>query len=217
MQTTGEGNSKKIAKKHAAEAMVTLLEGWQVTHQRKSPPQEARRSHRLNKRSPNEDASSRRKPRNLVKEFNASGVSDSSNEEEGFNPISRLLRMQQATKKAEPVYSVIEERGHRKGKEFIIEVECNGLKAQGTGPNKKVAKRMAAKNYLVMIGVDKEDSSPPAAGNGSKAPRKVSFKPESPEETSNVGGSAGRQLVPGLLLMNNMNNMSKCESKTRVD
>lgn len=175
--------------------MVILLDNWQMRNKRKSPPQEQRQNHRINKRSlPNEDTSSRRKPKNIVKELNTSGVSDSSNDDEGINPISRLLRMQQAAKKAEPVYVVIDERGHRKGKEFVMEVECNGQKAQGSGPSKKLAKRMAAKNYLILAGIDKDDGTTTQTNKSPTKSRKISFKAGQTEDASDGNVSPGRDL-----------------------
>lgn len=222
-----------MAKKHAAEAMVIELQKLPpLPSQQPSPPQSGRRVGRVSKRSiPNSNNLAtavpaipprRRKPKNLIKEFvsndDTSTTSTSATEDEVTNPISRLLRMQQAARKREPIYTVIEERGQAKRKEFVVEVECNDEKAQGIGPNKKLAKRTAAENYLIKMGLltpeaSEVDStkSPP----GGKVQRRVIFKePETPIVQTSPGGSAGRQLVPGVLLMNSPDNLgnAKCTS-----
>lgn len=199
------------------------------------PPHNGRRTGRVSKRSiPINNQQSlvqpvavRRKPKNLIKDIvssdDAMSSATTSNtatvatvEDEVINPISRLLRMQQAAKKREPIYSVIEERGQQKRKEFVVEVECNGEKAQGIGSNKKLAKRMAAENFLIKMGYPRIDGTEidgqKAAASG-KSHRRVVFK--EPEilgqaqavSITSAGGSAGRQLVPGVLLMKSQDNL----------
>jgi hypothetical protein len=41
---------------------------------------------------------------------------------EDINPISRLIQIQQAKKEREPVYSLLEERGMPRRREFVMEV-----------------------------------------------------------------------------------------------
>lgn len=207
--------------------------------QQSPPPQNGRRAGRISKRSiPNttqatvvQPVAVRRKPRNLIKDIvctdEATAVPTVSAtaattitasvvatvEDEVINPISRLLRMQQAARKREPVYSVIEERGQQKRKEFVVEVECNGEKAQGIGSNKKLAKRMAAENFLIKMGIPKIESieiDGAKAAQSGKLQRRVVFKePEALGQAVSIasaGGSAGRQLVPGVLLMKSQEN-----------
>lgn len=40
----------------------------------------------------------------------------------GINPISRLIQIQQAKKEKEPIYTLIEERGEPRCREFVIQV-----------------------------------------------------------------------------------------------
>lgn len=63
-----------------------------------------------------------------------------------INPISQLIQIQQARKEKEPVYTVVDERGTARRREFVIEVSAGGLTASGTGPNKKLAKKIAAES-----------------------------------------------------------------------
>lgn len=63
-----------------------------------------------------------------------------------INPISQLIQIQQSRKEKEPVYTVVDERGTARRREFVIEVSAGGLSASGTGPNKKQAKRIAAES-----------------------------------------------------------------------
>lgn len=152
----------------------------------------------------------KKKPRNLIKEQQKPEFT------EDVNPISRLIQIQQAKKEKEPIYTLIEERGAPRRREFIIEVAAGGHTAQGTGSNKKIAKRIAADSLLTLMGYELIPS-PSSENNNSEnneKPRKVTFQ-ESPETlkpatptpttTTNQGGSAGRQLVPGLLLMQQEN------------
>lgn len=147
----------------------------------------------------------RRKSKTPIKEaVNTSNTSNVSTEEDSvMNPISRLLRLQQITKKPEPVYTLVEERGTPKKKEFVIEVECNGVKAQGCGSNKKIAKRMAAKNLLDTIQVKEEDTTSSGDAKTSKNVRKMLFKEKEnvAPATTNTSKPNPQQLAPGLLLM----------------
>lgn len=92
----------------------------------------------------------KKKSRNLIKEkLEASSSADE------INPISQLIQIQQARKEKEPVYTVVDERGTARRREFVIEVSAGGLTASGTGPNKKLAKKIAAeskKNILNAFG-----------------------------------------------------------------
>lgn len=119
----GEGNGKKISKKRAAENMLEELS--------KLPPlpniiniAQLKRKRVTNKK----------KTRNLIKV----NVDKNSEVVEEINPISRLIQIQQANKEREPVYTVLEERGAPRRREFVIEASVNGHSTTGTGPNKKV-------------------------------------------------------------------------------
>lgn len=50
----------------------------------------------------------------------------------GINPISRLIQIQQAEKKKEPVYSLLAERGLPRRREFVMQVrDCTSLFTTG--------------------------------------------------------------------------------------
>lgn len=83
----------------------------------------------------------KRKSRNIIKEQSQGGEI-----EEEVNPISKLIQIQQALKEREPVYTVVEERGAPRRREFVIEVSASGRTARGIGTNKKMAKRLAAES-----------------------------------------------------------------------
>jgi double-stranded RNA-binding protein Staufen len=71
---------------------------------------------------------------------------------QSINPISRLIQIQQAKKEKEPVYTMIDERGLPRRREFFIKVTVGTQSAVGSGPNKKVAKRAAAEvDYFYLI------------------------------------------------------------------
>lgn len=190
----GEGNGKKISKKRAAEKMLEELA--------KLPPLPNMNSmaHLKRKR-----VTTKKKTRNLIKV----NMDKSSDYVEDINPISRLIQIQQANKQKEPVYTVLEERGAPRRREFVIEASVNGHSCSGVGPNKKIAKRNAAEALLALLGythptsnapkpVIKTEKEPESSG---EKPRKVTFVEEKIEPQPSVGGSSGRQLVPGLLLV----------------
>lgn len=65
---------------------------------------------------------------------------------EELNAISRLMQIQQAKKGKEPVYLLVDQRGTARRREFEMSVEVDGVTMTGTGPNKKLAKRIAAES-----------------------------------------------------------------------
>lgn len=142
----------------------------------------------------------------------AAAAANAADENEVSNPISVLLRIQQAAKQNEPIYTVVEERGQGRRKEFIMEVNCSGLVGRGVGSSKKLAKREAAKSVLIQLGyVDSGNSDSAATHNNNITDknRKVTFsetKVYSENIGQSAGGAAGRQLVPGILLMKNPEN-----------
>lgn len=85
----------------------------------------------------------KKKSRNLIKEKLETPNGDE------INPISQLIQIQQSRKEKEPVYTVIDERGTARRREFVIEVSAGGITASGTGPNKKQAKRIAAESEFL--------------------------------------------------------------------
>lgn len=236
VQTIGDGNSKKVAKKHAAENMLNEL--------KKLPPLRVvcetqsngrrknfggKRNAATNSRQQVQQTNARRKGVPIVKEINTSTLSTetATDENEVSNPISVLLRIQQAAKQNEPIYTVVEERGQGRRKEFIMDVNCNGLVGRGVGSSKKLAKREAAKSVLIQLGYDDNGSSDVVAtqsANATDKNRKVTFseaKVYSESIGQSAGGAAGRQLVPGIFLMKNTeNNRSKwtfvCRIKIRI-
>lgn len=237
MQTTGEGNSKKVAKKHAAENMLNELKKLpplrvasetQANGRRKNFG--GRRNASANSRQQVQQINPRRKGSVTSKEINISASSTdttmTSEESDASNPISVLLRMQQATKQIEPIYTMTEERGHGRRKEFTMEVKYSGLTGHGIGNSKKIAKREAAKNVLFQLGYDENGNAianvnvnanananaSVSAGQATSAidkSRKVTFTETKvyTENSGQVGGAAGRQLVPGLLLMKGPENI----------
>lgn len=195
----GEGNGKKVSKKRAAEKMLEELSKLSPLPCMTDMTPKLRRKRAVTKK----------KIRNLIK---VNQEKPGSEYGEDINPISRLIQIQQAGKEKEPTYTVIEERGAPRHREFVIEASVNGISCTGTGPNKKLAKRAAAEALLERLGYTKSASQPTKPSIKSdkdnhepEKQRKVKFMEEKASEAP-VGGSSGRQLVPGLLLMGDQAN-----------
>ncbi|KAG7199342.1 hypothetical protein KM043_018189 [Ampulex compressa] len=200
--TVGEGSSKKISKRRAAELMLEELK-----HLSPLPVTMGNQSLRVKRRPP----ATKKKSRNLIKVYQEPRSESEAAEE--VNPVSRLLQIQQAKREKEPVYNLIEEKGVPRRREFIVEVTMGQHSAQGMGPNKKLAKRAAAEALLTQLGYNKPQPQPQPAKSSIKTgenenteskPRKVTFlEDDQVNETQShpVGGTIGRQLVPGLLLV----------------
>ncbi|XP_014208195.1 double-stranded RNA-binding protein Staufen homolog 2 isoform X2 [Copidosoma floridanum] len=207
--TLGEGSSKKVSKKRAAELMLEEL--------KRLPPIPApiqNRTIRLKRKPP----ATKKKSRNLIKVYQEPRTESEGADE--VNPISRLVQIQQCNREREPVYNLIEEKGAPRRREFVMGVSVGQYSAQGTGPNKKLAKKAAAEALLNILGYSKPQPQPvkpsiktsTAGGTNSaeskeKEQRKVTFvEVDNSNETTHTypqGGTLGRQLVPGLLLVDN--------------
>ncbi|XP_023326146.1 double-stranded RNA-binding protein Staufen homolog 2 isoform X2 [Eurytemora carolleeae] len=200
-----EGNGKKVSKKRAAEMMLSKL--------KQLPPVAS-----ITQPKPRKQTMTKKKSRNLIKEEN----DETADSKQTVNPISRLIQIQQAKKEKEPVYTLIVERGLPRRREFFMKVTVGANSAVGSGPNKKVAKRAAAEALLQLTGYSRPGAVPtkPALKSpgepSSDKPKKLTFVDDlkiedgtsagsvpvssSPGGKSSTGsGPAGRQLVPGLL------------------
>lgn len=169
-QTEGEGNGKKLSKKRSAETMLAELRKLPPpppppdmpaaataassssvssaaggpttttaavgTAANGQPTTTTTARAKTNKRKPQ---IVKKKTRNLIKENAEEDTND-------VNPISRLIHIAQSNKAPVPVYTLIEERGAPRRREFIMEVVAVQQKAQGVGSTKKLAKRQAAES-----------------------------------------------------------------------
>ncbi|XP_011505196.1 PREDICTED: double-stranded RNA-binding protein Staufen homolog 2 [Ceratosolen solmsi marchali] len=208
--TLGEGSSKKVSKKRAAELMLEEL--------KRLPPVAVNIRNLRLKRKP---SATRKKSRNLIKVYQEPRTESDSSDE--VNPISRLVQIQQAKREREPMYNIVEEKGAPRRREFIMKVSVGQYSAQGIGPNKKLAKKAAAEALLKTMGYSKPQPQPTkpsiknsnSVGVGSngtenkenEGKRKVTFvEVDTNNDTTHnhsQGGTIGRQLVPGLLLVDN--------------
>ncbi|XP_064473325.1 double-stranded RNA-binding protein Staufen homolog 2-like [Ornithodoros turicata] len=180
----GEGNGKKVSKKRAAEGMLEKLRELPGP-----PPASPVR--------PRRPAPTKKKARNLVREARTDGGPPPA-----LNPISRLIQIQQAKKEREPTYTVLAERGDPRQREFVMQCLLGNLNTQGTGPNKKTAKRNAAEAMLQCLGYSKPVTRPVMEG-GDQAPvwEETPKAPQTQGCETRVDPRGGRQLVPGLLLV----------------
>ncbi|XP_055379366.1 maternal effect protein staufen [Condylostylus longicornis] len=221
--TEGEGNGKKISKKRAAKKMLEELNKLPPVSPEKPPPantyqnsnktSKGSRAHKRNsaagasQQGATQQTAPKKRIKNVIKE-----KPEPENPEE-MNPISRLIQIQQALKEREPAYTVVEEKGAARRREFTIEVTANGQSARGSGSNKKIAKRNAAKNLLVILGYEpnqnnKENNSNVVntADNNSNKIKTSENDLSRSNSTSNAkttpqaqSGSSSRQIVPGLI------------------
>ncbi|XP_054267450.1 double-stranded RNA-binding protein Staufen homolog 2-like isoform X2 [Macrosteles quadrilineatus] len=196
-ETLGEGNGKKISKKRAAEKMLEQLKLLPPTTTVTAA--NCTGSIRI-KRKPNP---AKKKSRNLIKVTNSNSNKENNSENadtvDEINPISRLMQIQQAKKEKEPVYTLMEERGQTRRREFFMEVTVGEHSFVGSGPNKKIAKRNAAEGLLQKLGYS--SYAPGKQRLTSADLSRKAFVDTDNQMKVSVGGSSGRQLVPGLLLM----------------
>ncbi|KAL7640516.1 UNVERIFIED_CONTAM: hypothetical protein RMT77_008791 [Armadillidium vulgare] len=203
----GEGTGKKVSKKRAAELMLEEL--------RKLPPVTSSSLSRV-KRKP----TTKKKSRNLIKVGHEEQKA-APEYGQGINPISRLIQIQQAKKEKEPIYTLVAERGVPRRREFVVQVTVGTNSAQGSGPNKKLAKRAAAESMLQLLGYSRPQPQPakPAIklenshSDSDKTRKQVTFLEETdsrPHESSqssviqtqsSISPGGARQLVPGLIMM----------------
>merc|ERR1712117_318435 len=204
--TEGEGNGKKVSKKRAAELMLDKL--------KQLPPVASC----VVTAKPRKPAPGKKKSRNLIKVEQKEG-SGGGELGQSINPISRLIQIQQARKEKEPVYTLVAERGVPRRREFVMQVQVGQQHTTGSGPNKKLAKRAAAEALLQLLGYSRPSLQPskPAIKTGPEIERqdkgkKLTFVDEVVCTDLDLGlgvaghaghpppaGSGGRQLVPGLL------------------
>ncbi|XP_049776933.1 double-stranded RNA-binding protein Staufen homolog 2-like isoform X1 [Schistocerca cancellata] len=213
--TTGQGNGKKLSKKRAAEKMLEELKKLPPS----SPTNLTTSMSRLKRRA----NPGKKKTRNLIKVYQQEQKGEPEYGED-IHPVTRLILIQQAKKMREPVYTLVEERGVPRRREFVMEVTLGQHTYQGTGSNKKLAKRAAAEGLLQLLGYSRPVAQPakPSIKTGeaqeSDKNRKVTFLDEEKTPEMPAGGSSGRQLVPGLLLMsdNNTTNGYNQNTPTKV-
>lgn len=205
-QTEAEGNSKKVSKKKAAELMLEKLRELSPL-----PPTAQRPKSKQNQ--------NKKKSKNIIKQMQKTDP----NYGVGINPISRLIQVQQAEQKKEPVFTLITERSLLRKREFVMQVQVEDKTCTGVGPNKKLAKRHAAEQMLTLLGYNKPSPQPtkPAIKlattpeQTTTAEKKVTFqdKTDMPTPGKNMSttsgeianGKSGRQLMPGLLLLRDSN------------
>lgn len=124
----GEGPAKKASKKAAA---IKILEELN-----KLPPLVATSSRRKG-RLYNHGGYPKKAPRDL---------------DPSLNPISMLGQLRQRRKESLPVYTLVGEEGIR-NKEFTIQVQVDSHTVQGSGANKKEAKKNAAEAMLQFLDI----------------------------------------------------------------
>jgi len=203
--TEGEGNGKKVSKKRAAELMLEQL---------KQLPPIASAVVARPRKMPNPG---KKKAKNLIKVDSKEGPAVGGsvvNGDQSINPISRLIQIQQARKEKEPQYILLSESGMPRRREFVMQVTVGSQSANGSGPSKKLAKRAAAEALLQLLGYSRPSLQPTKpAIKSQREPSDKAKKLTFVDEVSSGGavskGSSGRQLVPGLLYLDNDKSGSK--------
>ncbi|XP_034168403.1 spermatid perinuclear RNA-binding protein isoform X2 [Pangasianodon hypophthalmus] len=152
------GSSKKTAKLHVAVKVLqamgyptgfdTDLDSMSADEKSDSEGKSETSTHSSNNTSHSTDNSSTLEVRTQGPILTASGK----------NPVMELNEKRRGLK-----YELISESGGSHDKRFVMEVEVDGQKFRGAGPNKKVAKASAA-----LAALEKLFSGPNAAGNKKK-------------------------------------------------
>ncbi|KAI5620084.1 spermatid perinuclear RNA-binding protein isoform X2, partial [Silurus asotus] len=152
------GSSKKTAKLHVAVKVLqamgyptgfdTDLDSMSADEKSDSEGKSETSTHSSNNTSHSTDSSSTLEVRTQGPILTASGK----------NPVMELNEKRRGLK-----YELISESGGSHDKRFVMEVEVDGQKFRGAGPNKKVAKASAA-----LAALEKLFSGPNAAGNKKK-------------------------------------------------
>merc|ERR1712106_1111880 len=206
--TEGEGNGKKVSKKRAAELMLEQL--------KQLPPIASAVVPRPRKVS----NPGKKKAKNLIKVDAKEGPipGGGGSGDQSINPISRLIQIQQARKEKEPQYILLSESGMPRRREFVVQVTVGSQSANGSGPSKKLAKRAAAEALLQLLGYSRPSLQPIKTGaelDRQEKGKKLTFVDEVGCPDLDLGltvaghaghaghptpaGTGGRQLVPGLL------------------
>ncbi|TKR79908.1 hypothetical protein L596_014059 [Steinernema carpocapsae] len=139
----GEGGSKRNAKQVACAKMLEKLNDL-----KSDPVYIASALLRNSRRQPGALRDQKRKT--IVKDMKKNPLYG-----HHINPVSRLIQVMQISNEPDPKFRIVGENGQGRYKEFVVEATCKDIHCQGTGPNKKLAKRAAAEAMLAKIGYDK--------------------------------------------------------------
>ncbi len=82
------------------------------------------------------------------------GEQNSENKSTEISPVTRLMEYHKKVYGTDPIFTFLEEKGRGRRKLFSIAVAVNELKAVGTGPTKKEAKRKASEEMLKLLGLE---------------------------------------------------------------
>ncbi|XP_075150226.1 tripartite motif-containing protein brain tumor isoform X3 [Haematobia irritans] len=166
IETVAEGTGKKISKKKAAQKMLDELNKLPpVVTPTTSPTKRVKtkgaaprksagpssHSSKVANTSENKEAT----PRGRDKSKKRSSTS-ADTESDPSNPITKLIELFQHNKEKEPTFKLINEGGKERARQrqFVVEVSANDITARGVGNSKKSARRNAAQNFLMSLGLD---------------------------------------------------------------
>lgn len=160
----------------------------------------------INNRQQVQTVNPRRKVSNVVNDVML-GCQPLQDDCEIANPVATLMRIQQLSKQAEPIYTVVEEHGQGRRKEFVMEVKCDGSLARGSGSSKKIAKQIAAKEMLDQMGYISVGGG--VMGAASTADSSIHISPNTNENMRKTTFSEARMIsenligirqIPGILI-----------------
>lgn len=191
VQASGEGTSKKLSKKNAAECIVAKLKELPVTV----------RSRTSGRAGTNKKTSANNKSHNLLKPTSStdSGESESSGSAgrlsvDTVHPVSRLEHLQQARRLPAPSYHVIRELVVARRRHFVVSACVGAVSSTGEGPSKRTARRAAAAALLLKLGVDTLATQPNVKSalrganheSQARANRRVTFQQNDGDESTSL-------------------------------
>lgn len=174
--TEAEGTGKKISKKKAAQKMLEELNKLPpVVTPTTTPTKRVKTKTAASRKTGGGNAYNKQGSADTQENSHSRGGgggggervkkrSSDSESADASNPITKLLELFQHKKEKEPIFKLINEGGKEKSRQrqFVVEVSSGDTTVRGVGNSKKTARRNAAQNFLMTLGLDLKEKPPTA-------------------------------------------------------